>query len=161
MGMDSDQRVQSHDGTNPTDAVGGDARNDGTQENFTETRLKDALKLAYEQCGSAFNHHDWTVSNGFQPSPVEHHPRKWLPSQRRPMKCKRRSSVYIEDFGTYKSVVNRFQRDRDVYIVNPDYAKVAYLRPLRQKELSVAGDAEKRQITVEFGLQWITKKLTL
>ena len=62
-------------------------------------------------------------------------------------------SVYIGDFGTYKSVVNRFQRDRDVYIVNPDYAKVAYLRPFEQKELSVAGDAEKRQITVEFGLQ--------
>ena len=147
--------AMASDGTNPTDAVGGDARNDGTQEAFTETRLKDALKQAYDNSGDqpsvimtgSFNKQVLSGFSGRASSTQV----VALPTNADEVQAT--VSVYIGDFGTYKSVVNRFQRARDVWIVNPEYAKVAYLRPFEQKELSVAGDAEKRQITVEMGLQ--------
>jgi len=146
---------KASDGTNPTDAVGGDARNDGTPENFTETRLKDALKLAYE---NSADQPSIIMTGPYQKTVLSTFSGRASSTQVVALPTKADEvqatvSVYIGDFGTYKSVVNRFQRDRDVYIVNPDYAKVAYLRPFEQKELSVAGDAEKRMITVEFGLQ--------
>ena len=146
---------KASDGTNPSDAVGGDARNDGTPENFTEARLKDALKLAYE---NSADQPSIIMTGPFQKTVLSTFSGRASSTQVVALPTKADEvqatvSVYIGDFGTYKSVVNRFQRDRDVYIVNPDYAKVAYLRPFEQKELSVAGDAEKRQITVEFGLQ--------
>lgn len=146
---------KASDGTNPTDAVGGDPRNDGTQENFTETRLKDALKLAYE---NSADQPSIIMTGPFQKTVLSTFSGRASSTQVVALPTKADEvqatvSVYIGDFGTYKSVVNRFQRDRDVWIVNPEYAKVAYLRPFEQKELSVAGDAEKRQITVEFGLQ--------
>ena len=146
---------KASDGANPTDAVGGDARNDGTQENFTEARLKDALKLAYE---NSADQPSIIMTGPFQKTVLSTFSGRASSTQVVALPTKADEvqatvSVYIGDFGTYKSVVNRFQRDRDVWIVNPDYAKVAYLRPFEQKELSVAGDAEKRQITVEFGLQ--------
>jgi len=148
------------DGTNPTDAVGGDARNDGTPENFTETRLKDALKLAYTNASDQpsmimTGPYNKGVLSGFS-GRASATQVVALPTKADEVQAT--VSVYIGDFGTYKSVTNRFQRDRDVWIINPEYAKVAYLRPFEQKEISVAGDAEKRQITVEFGLECTSEK---
>ena len=48
-------------------------------------------------------------------------------------------------------VPNRFQRERDAFVIDPDYAKVTMLRPYQQVELAKTGDAEKRMLIVEWG----------
>jgi hypothetical protein len=50
-------------------------------------------------------------------------------------------------------VANRFQRERDGLVLDPEYASVAYLRPFQQIELAKTGDAEKRMLVVEYGLK--------
>jgi len=63
------------------------------------------------------------------------------------------ADVYVSDFGTVNIVPNRFQRARDAFVVDPDYASMAILRPIQQMELAKTGDAEKRLMLVEYGLK--------
>ena len=50
-------------------------------------------------------------------------------------------------------VPNRFQRERDAWVIDPDYAKMTVLRPYQQVELAKTGDAEKRMLLIEYGLK--------
>ena len=61
--------------------------------------------------------------------------------------------VYISDFGELQIVPSRFSRARDVLVLDPNYARVAYLKPTTQKELARTGHSERRLISVEYGLQ--------
>jgi hypothetical protein len=63
------------------------------------------------------------------------------------------ADVYMSDFGTLTVVPNRFQRARDAWILDPEYASVCYLRPIQQVELAKTGDAEKGMMLAEFGLK--------
>jgi len=63
------------------------------------------------------------------------------------------ADVYVSDFGAVSVVPNRFQRERDAFVLDPEYASVAYLRPFQTVELAKTGDAEKRMIVVEWGLK--------
>lgn len=60
--------------------------------------------------------------------------------------------VYISDFGEHKIMLNRYQRDRTVLCIDPEYVGVAYLRPFEQMQLAKTGDAEKRMILAEYTL---------
>ena len=61
--------------------------------------------------------------------------------------------VYVSDFGELTIVPSRFSRSRDVLVLDPNYARVAYLTPTSQKELARTGHSERRLISVEYGLQ--------
>jgi hypothetical protein len=61
--------------------------------------------------------------------------------------------VYVSDFGELTIVPSRFSRSRDVLVLDPNYARVAYLTPTNQKELARTGHSERRLISVEYGLQ--------
>lgn len=63
------------------------------------------------------------------------------------------ADVYVSDFGSVSVVPNRFQRERDAFVLDPEYAAVAFLRPFQTVELAKTGDAEKRMILVEWGLK--------
>jgi hypothetical protein len=63
------------------------------------------------------------------------------------------ADVYVSDFGAVSVIPNRFQRERDAFVLDPEYASVAYLRPFQTVELAKTGDAEKRMIVVEWGLK--------
>jgi hypothetical protein len=63
------------------------------------------------------------------------------------------ADVYVSDFGNVTIVPNRFQRERDVFVLDTEYASVAYLRPFQTVELAKTGDAEKRMLLVEWGLK--------
>lgn len=63
------------------------------------------------------------------------------------------ADVYVSDFGAVSVVPNRFQRERDAFVLDPEYAAVAFLRPFQTEELAKTGDAEKRMILVEWGLK--------
>ena len=59
--------------------------------------------------------------------------------------------IYVSDFGNVQVIANRFQRERDAWVIDPDYAKMTVLRPYQQVELAKTGDAEKRMLIVEWG----------
>jgi len=50
-------------------------------------------------------------------------------------------------------VPNRFQRDRDAFVLDPEFYATCILRPIESIELAKTGDAEKRMLLVEYGLK--------
>jgi hypothetical protein len=139
-------------GASPT-GDGSDARTDGTQAAFTEAKLKTAMQAAFTAGGQPsilmVGPHNKTVVSGFAGIAAQ---RYQAPSDS-PTTIVGTADVYMSDFGTLNVVCNRFQRDRDAFMLDPEYASVCYLRPIQQVELAKTGDAEKRMILCEFGLK--------
>lgn len=63
------------------------------------------------------------------------------------------ASIYSSDFGDIKVVPNRTQRERDVYLVDPDKVAVAFLRAFEPQEIGRIGDAVTRDIISEYTLE--------
>lgn len=61
--------------------------------------------------------------------------------------------LYVSDFGELQIVPSRFIRSRDVFVLDPSYARVGYLQQTKQKPLARTGHAERRLISTEYGLQ--------
>ena len=66
--------------------------------------------------------------------------------------------VYISDFGELQIVPARHIRSRDVFVLDPSYAKVAYLQTAKQKPLARTGLSERRLISAEYGLEVTSQK---
>ena len=76
-------------------------------------------------------------------------------------------NVFVTDFGTMKMVPNRLLQDHndgsaaactDVFILDPEYLSVAYLKGYRTDELAKTGLAENRQMSVDYTLIVHTEK---
>jgi len=139
-------------GASPT-GDGTDARTDGTQADFTETMLKSAMQAAYTAGGQPtilmvgpFNK---TQVSGFAGIAAQ---RYQAPSNA-PTTIIGAADVYLSDFGQLQVVPNRFQRERDAFLLDPEYASVAYLRPIQKVDLAKTGDASKAMLIVEAGLE--------
>ncbi|CAB4126126.1 Family of unknown function (DUF5309) [uncultured Caudovirales phage] len=61
--------------------------------------------------------------------------------------------VYVSDFGEIKAIPSRFQRTRDVFVLQADKWAIAYLRPFTTIELATTGDALQRELVVEYALE--------
>jgi len=61
--------------------------------------------------------------------------------------------VYVSDFGTLDIVPNRFQRERDVFVLDPEYWAVDYLDPYHVENKAETGDARKRFLVVDYTLR--------
>ena len=141
-------------GTNPTDALlFTDPRNDGTQRAATEALLKVVLQGVWTNGGSPdtimvgpFNK---SVFSGFAGIATK----TYFQEAARPAAIIGAADVYVGEFGTYSIVPNRFQRDRDAWVLDFEMLKIVYLRPFHVQELAQSGDAEKRMILAEWGLQ--------
>lgn len=132
---------------------GTDARTDGTQRAFTEAMLKDVMQQTWSAGGNPsvlmvgpFNKQAVSAFTGIAAQ------RYQAPSDA-PTTIIGAADVYLSDFGSVTCVPNRFQRDRDAFVLDPEYASVCYLRPIQQVELAKTGDAEKRMVIAEFGLK--------
>jgi hypothetical protein len=62
-------------------------------------------------------------------------------------------TVYQSDFGDIKLIPNRFQRDRDLHIVNPEYVAISFLEKFREQDLAVTGLARRKQIWASYTLE--------
>lgn len=132
---------------------GTDARTDGTQRDFTEAMLKDVMQQAWAAGGSPsvlmVGPHNKQVVSTFTGIAQQ---RYQAPSNA-PTTIIGAADVYLSDFGSVSVIPNRFQRDRDAFVLDPEYASVCYLRPIQSVELAKTGDAEKRMLITEFGLR--------
>jgi len=66
--------------------------------------------------------------------------------------------IYKHDFGTLEIIPNRFQRDRDVFVLDPDMWQCKKFRDFRLNQLAKTGDADNRQLIVDYGLCSLNEK---
>ena len=62
-------------------------------------------------------------------------------------------TVFATDFGDLQCSANRFQRERDAFLISPEFAKVSYLRNFQVSTLGKTSDAETKHLVVEMGLE--------
>src|SRR6266576_3244475 len=129
--------------TNPTDATTfTDPRNDGTQRAFTEALLKTVLSGVWTNGGSPdtimLGPTQKAVASAFAGIATK----TYFQEAARPAAIIGSADVYVGEFGTYSVVPNRFQRDRDAWILDFEYVSIVYLRPFKVVEwgLKVATD---------------------
>ena len=60
--------------------------------------------------------------------------------------------VYVSDFTVLDIVPNRFQRERDVWILDTEFWEISYLDGYKTETIAKIGDAERRHILVDWGL---------
>ena len=146
-------------GAGTAGADGTTARVSGTDAAFTEAMLKSAVKAAYEQGGNPsvlmVTPTQKQVVSGFAGIAEQ---RYQAPSNA-PTTIVGAADVYLSDFGTLSVVPNRFMSaDADddgevAFVLDPEYASIAYLRPFATNELAKTGDSEKTQLLVEYTLE--------
>jgi hypothetical protein len=137
------------DGASPSPVDGSDARTDGTQRALTEDQLKSVIKGTWNAGGSPsvimvgpFNKQK---ISGFTGGST-----RFDASEDKTLYTS--IDVYSSDFGDLEVVPNRFQRDRDLFVLDMDYWAVGFLRDFTMHELSKTGDSEKRQLLTELTL---------
>jgi hypothetical protein len=140
-------------GANPTyTTVPTGARSDGNVRTFTETILKNVIQQVWTSGGTPkilmtgpVNKQRVSGFSGIASSRFN------IDGGARPATIIGAADIYVSDFGNVQVVPNRFQRERDAFVIDPEYAGVVTLRPYQQVELAKTGDAEKRMLIVEFG----------
>ena len=140
-------------GANPTyTTVPTGARSDGNVRTFTETILKNVIQQVWTSGGTPkilmtgpVNKQRVSGFSGIASSRFN------IDGGARPATIIGAADIYVSDFGNVQVVPNRFQRERDAFVIDPEYAGVVTLRPYQQVELAKTGDAEKRMLIVEWG----------
>ena len=152
-GLPAFLKTNTNFGATGANNAGISARTDGTQRAFTEALLKDVIAKVWASGGTpkmlmvgAFNKQAASAFNGIATRFRD------VPAGQQ-AQIVGAADVYVSDFGTVNIVPNRFQRARDAFVVDPQYASMAVLRPIQQMELAKTGDAEKRLMLVEYGLK--------
>jgi hypothetical protein len=127
---------------------------DGTQRAFTEVLLKPQIKGCYTEGGSPgmimVGPHNKSVASGFGGIATQYRDNKQVGQG----VIIGAADVYVSDFGTFKIIPIRVQRDRTALIIDTDYWAVGYLRPFSVKPLARTGDSEKRQMLCEYTLEY-------
>ena len=124
---------------------------DGTQRVLTESLLKSNLKACYDEGGNP----DLLLVGSFNKQKVS----GFTGNSTRMDMAEDRSlvatiDVYVSDFGEVRVVADRILRSsgRTALVVDTEMCEVAYLRPFGVQDLAKTGDAEKKQLLVEYTL---------
>lgn len=146
-------------GAGTAGADGTTARVSGTDAAFTEAMLKNAVKSAYQAGGNPsvlmVTPTQKQVVSGFAGIAEQ----RYQAPANKPSTIVGAADVYLSDFGTLSVVPNRFMTadgddDGEVaFVLDPEYASIAYLRPFATNELAKTGDSEKTQLLVEYTLE--------
>ena len=137
-------------GTNGTSGGDGVAPTDGTARALTEPLLKSVLQSCFQNggepslaiCGPV----NKQVISGFT---GRSQARQFVDANT----VEASVSIYASDFGELKIVPSNFSRDRSLLLVDPEYAKVSYLRDFKTVDIATVGDAVTKMLLVEYGLE--------
>jgi hypothetical protein len=146
-------------GTNGVAGSGGStARVDGTNRTFTETILKTVVQEVYVAGGTPkvlmVNPAHKQLVSAFAGIAAQ----RYMAPSNEPTTIIGAADVYMSDFGTISVVPNRFMNSTNAgnetaFLVDPDMAAVAFLRPFETIELAKTGDSEKTQLLAELTLE--------
>lgn len=136
-------------GADPT-GDGSDTSTNGMQRVFVESSLLSASQQAFDDGGSpsllALGTFNKRVASGFAGNQSRM-------SDADSKKLVNTISVYEDDFNTLKVVADRFSLNRNAYLIDTEYAKIAYLRDFDTFDLGTTGSSIKKQIEVEWALE--------
>lgn len=145
---------KASDGTAAT-GDGTDTYTTGTARAFTETLLIDALQSCFTEGANpkmavvgAFNKRKASQFSGNATRFDKNEDKKLTAA----------IDVYVGDFHEIKFVPDRFAVAGMCQLWDPEYAKVAYLRPFTTHELAKTGDTIRKQILVEYTLEMCNEK---
>lgn len=128
----------------------GTAQTDGTQIAFTEARLKNVLQKVFTAGGDpdtillppiAKQTFSTFTGNATRFDKSED------------AKLYAAVNIYVSDFGELTALPSRFQRTRDVWVLQSDKWYMAWLRPYETVDLATTGDAVKKQLKCEYALE--------
>jgi hypothetical protein len=138
-------------GSDPSAADGTGSRTDGTQRAFTEAQLKTVLQSVWNSGGKP----DTIMVGGFNKQVFSTFTGRATPTEdTKAKKIVAAVDAYESDFGRLKIVPNRFQRARDVLVLQMDMWAVAYLNGRKMVSIPLAktGDSDRRQMLSEYAL---------
>jgi len=126
------------------------AQTDGTLRTFTESLLKDVCQKCYTSGGNP---------NVLMMGPAQKQTFSTFTGNATRMdeaedkKVTAAVDVYVSDFGQLKAIPNRFQRTRDVWVLESGRWELSFYRNFRSWELAKTGDTDRKQILAEYCLQ--------
>ena len=137
----------------------------GTPTAFLESMLKTTMQSCYENGGEPtmlmVSPYNKTVVSGFTGLAST---RYNVDASDSPTTIIGAADIYVSDFGNLSVVPNRFFTTVEdegagtahndwAFLIDTDEVKLATLRPYQMKDLASTGDADKRMMLVEWGLQ--------
>lgn len=133
--------------------IGSTTRSDGVARTFTEQLLKDVIRETYTNGGNP----KILLVGPAAKQKVSTFPgiaqQRYMAPADAPTTIISAADIYLSDFGSISVVPDRFMRNTDALVLDPEYAAVSYLRPFFTKELAKTGDSEKTQIIAELTLE--------
>jgi hypothetical protein len=139
-------------------ASGTTARTNGTNRTFTEVILQTVVKEVYASGGNPkvlmVNPAHKQLVSAFTGIAAQ----RFMAPSNTPTTIISAADVYLSDFGAISIVPNRFMTstnscDETAFVLDPDMAAIAYLRPFQTNELAVTGDNESTQLLAEYTLE--------
>lgn len=136
-----------------TSGVPGAARTDGTLRAFSETLFKTVLQQVWASGGNLRMAMFGPINKQNASEMAGIATQTYYQTAAVATKIIGSADVYVSDFGTISIVANRFQRERDGWILDPAFYSLVFLRTFKQEKLAKTGDAEKRSMLVEWSLK--------
>lgn len=126
------------------------------QRTFTETRLKAAIKDCWTSGGDPtmviVGPVNKQKASAFAGISTKYQDFGANPSSGAGLSIVATADFYVSDFGKHKIVPSRFSRERTALVLDLKYWSMHYLRPFFVQDIAKTGDAEKRQLLVEYSL---------
>lgn len=137
------------DGDDP-DPVTNTAPVDGTLRDLDESQLQDVAQKCWESGGNP------TLM--FVPAKLRASVSAWSGSATKfedvsKKKITATAEIYVGDFGRYSIINSRYQRAREIFLIEPGRWTLLTLRPMQAQELAKTGDSRKRLINTEYTLK--------
>lgn len=136
--------------------TGADAYTDGTARALQESYVEAALALAWTNGGNptkgfcnAFQKRKFATFSGSSTKMSDGDKKKVVNSV----------DFYIDPLGNEVHLIPCRQAPTDmIFFIDPEYVKLATLRNFQSHELAKTGDSERKQILVEWTVEWSNEK---
>ena len=125
---------------------------DGTPTALTEAQLKSVLQSIYKNSGESPDYGVVSPANKQTISAFSGPGTRFINVEDKVLKTA--VDVYQSDFGDVKIIPDIFlAHSADCFFLNPNYLRVAYLRPFQTTPLAKTGDSDKKMLLVDYTLE--------
>lgn len=119
---------------------------------ITEAQVKTVLQLVYKNSGESPEYSLMSPANKQNVSAFTGPGTRFIEVEDSTLMTK--VDVYESDFGEVKMIPDIFlATSGDMYFINPNYVRVAYLRPFQTIPLAKTGDSDQKMLLVEYSLE--------
>lgn len=125
---------------------------DGTPTALTEAMVKTVLQDIYKNSGESPEYALVSPANKQTISAFSGPGTRFIQVEDKVLKTA--VDVYQSDFGDVKIVPDIFlAQSKNCFFINPNYIRVAYLRPFQTVPLAKTGDSDKKMLLVDYTLE--------